>query len=111
MYVEMCENGIFSTSQWKVIQHKRAFLGKPPEPKLRPCSRNENSVNKNKISYGQITKTLSIGLNIHQAETLNTKQKKTMVTNNFRNFYSANSTFLKFSISGAILQVDESTDR
>ena len=72
----MCGNGIFSTSQWKVIQHKRAFLGEPPEPKLRPCSRNEN-----KISYRQITKTVSIGLNIHQAETLNTKQKKIMVRN------------------------------
>ena len=77
----MCGNGIFSTSQWKVIQHKRVFLGEPPEPKLRPCSRNENSVNENKISYRQITKTVSIGLNIHQAETLNTKQKKIMVRN------------------------------
>ena len=34
-----------------------------------------------------------------------------MVRNNSGNFYSANSTFLKFSISGAILQIDESTDR
>ena len=109
--MEMCGNGIFSTSQSKVIQHKRAFLGESPEPKLRPCSRNENSVNESKISYSQITKTLSVGLNIHQAETLNTKQNKVMVTNNFRNFYSANSTFLKFSISRAILQIDESTDR
>ena len=95
----------------KVIQHKRTFLGESPEPKLRPCSRNENSVNENKISYRQITKTVSIGLNIHQAETLNTKQKKIMVRNNFWNFYSADSTYLKFSISGAILQIDESADR
>ena len=107
----MCGNGIFSTSQWKVIQYKRAFLGESPEPKLRPCSRNENSVNENKISYRQITKTVSIGLNIHQADTLNTKQKKIMVRNNFQNFYSAISSFLKFSISGAILQIDESTDK
>ena len=70
-----------------------------------------NSVNESKISYRQITKTLSIGLNIHQADTLNTKQKKIMVRNNFQNFYSAISSFLKFSISGAILQIDESTDR
>ena len=109
--MEICGNGIFSTSQWKVIQHKRAFLGESPKPKFRSCSRNVNSVNENKISYRQITKTVSIGLNIHQAETLNTKQKKIMVRNNFRNFYSANSTFLKFSISGAILLIDKSTDR
>ena len=111
MYVEMCGNGIFSTSHCKVVQHKRAFLGVSPEPKLRPCTRNENSINENKISYRQITKTVSTGLNIHRGETLNTKRKKIMVRNNFRNFYSTNSTFLKFSISGAILQIDESTDR
>ena len=93
------------------MQYKRAFLGESPEPKLRPCSRNENSVNENKISYCQITKTVSIGLNIHQADTLNTKQKKIMVRNNFQNFYSEICTFLKFSISGAILQIDESADR
>ena len=103
----MCGNGIFSTSHYKVIQHKRAFLGESPEPKLRPCSRNENSENENKISHHQISKTVSIDLNIDREETLNTKQKKIMVRNNFRNFYSANSTFLKFSISGAILQIDE----
>ena len=83
--MEICGNGIFSTSQWKVIQHKRAFLGESPELKLRPCSRNENSVNENKIFYCQITKTVSIGLNIYQADTLNTKQKKVMVRN-FWNF-------------------------
>ena len=105
----MCGNGIFSTSHYKVIQHKRAFLGESPEPKLRPCSRNENSENENKISHRQINKTVSIDLNIHRGETLNTKQKKIMVRNNFPNFYSANSTFLKFSISGAILQIHEST--
>ena len=109
--MEMCGNGIFSTSHWKVIQHKRAFLGESPEPKLRPCSRNENSVNENKITYRQIPKTVSIGLNIRRGETPNTKQKKIMVRNDSRNFYSTNSTFLKFSISGAILQIDESTDR
>ena len=108
--METCGNDIFSTSHYKVIQHKRAFLGESPEPKLRPCSRNENSKNENKISHRQISKTVSIDLNIHRGETLNTKQKKIMVRNNFRNFYSANSTFLKFSISGAILQIDESTD-
>ena len=107
----MCGNGIFSTSHYKVNQHKRAFLGESPESKLRSCSRNENSENENKISHRQISKTVSIDLNIHREETLNTKQKKIMVRNNFRNFYSANSTFLKFSISGAILQIDESTDR
>ena len=107
----MCGNGIFSTSQWKVIQYKRAFLGESPEPKLRPCSRNENSVNESKIPYRKITETVSIGLNIHIAEKLNIRQKKIMGRGNFRNFYSVNSTFLKFSISGAILQIDESTDR
>ena len=106
----MCGNGIFSTSEWKLIQHKRAFLWESPEPKFRSCSRNENSVNENKISYCQITKTVSFALNIHQAETLNTKQKKIMVRNNFWNFYWANSTFLKLSMSEATLQIDESTD-
>ena len=72
----MCTNGIFSTSHCTVVRHKSAFLWEPPEPKLRPCSRNENSVNENKISYRQITKTLSIALNIHRGDTLNTKQKK-----------------------------------
>ena len=99
-------------SHYKVIQHKRAFLGESPERKFRPCSRNENSENENKISHRQINKTLSVDLNIHRGETLNTKKKKKiMVRNNFPNFYSANSTFLKFSISGAILQIDKSTDR
>ena len=97
--MEMCGNGIFWTSHCKVIQQKRAFLGDSTEPKLRPCSRNET------------TKTVSVGLNIHRGEPLNTKQKKTMARNNFRHLYSTNSTFLKFSISGAILQIDESTDR
>ena len=72
----MCGNDIFSTSHCKVFHHKRAFLGESPELKLRPCSRNENSVNENKISYRQITKTLSIALTIHRGDTLNTKQKK-----------------------------------
>ena len=107
----MCGNGIFSTSHCKVVHHKRAFLGESPEPKLRPCSRNENSVNENKKYYRQITKTVSIGLNIHRGETLNTKQKKIMVRNNFQNFYSTNSTFLRLTISGALLQIDESTGR
>ena len=107
----MCGNSIFSTSHCKIVQHKRAFLGESPEPKLRPCSQNENSLNENKISYRQITKTVSFGLNIYRGETLNTKQKKIVVRNNFQSFYSTNSTFLKFSISGAILQIDESTDR
>ena len=69
----MCGNDIFWTSHWKVIQHKRAFLGESLEPKLKPCSRNKNSENENKISYCQITITLSIGLNIHPGETPNTK--------------------------------------
>ena len=34
-----------------VIEPKRAFLGKSLETNLRPCSRNKNSVNENKISY------------------------------------------------------------
>ena len=96
-------NDIFSTCYYKVIQHKRAFLGESPEPKLRPCSLNENSKNENKISHRHISKTVSFDLNIHRGEALSTKQKKIMVRNNFQNFYSANSTFLKFSISGAIL--------
>ena len=74
--MEMCGNGIFSTSHSKIIQHKRAFLGESPEQKLRQCSRNENSVNENKITYRQIPKTDSIGLNIRRRETPNTKQKK-----------------------------------
>ena len=82
----MCGNGIFSTSHCKVIQYKRLFLRESPEPKLKPCSRNENSVTENKISYRQITKTASIGLNIHRGEALNIKQKKMMVRNSFRNF-------------------------
>ena len=73
MYVEMCGNGIFSTSHCKVVQHKRAFPGVPPEPKLRPCSRNENSVNENKISYRQITKTVSTDLKYSPRR--NTKHK------------------------------------
>ena len=84
----MCGNGIFSTSHYKVNQHKRSFLGESPQSKLRPCSRNENSENENKIYDGQFSKTVSIDLNIHQGETLNTKQKKIMVRNNFRNFYT-----------------------
>ena len=59
-----------------------------PEPKLRPCSRNENSVNENNITYGQIPKTVSAGLNIRRGETPNTKQTKIMLRNNLRNFYS-----------------------
>ena len=101
--MENCGNDIFSTSHYKVTQHKKAFLGESLEPKLRPCSRNENRENENKIYYHQINKTVSIDLNIHRGETLNTKQNKIMVRNNFRNFHSANSSFLKFSISRAIL--------
>ena len=74
--METCGNDIFSTSYYKVIQHKRAFLGESPEPKLRPCSRNEKSKNKKKISHCQISKPVSIDLNIHEGETLNTKKKK-----------------------------------
>ena len=74
--METCGNDIFSTSHYKVIQHKRAFLGESPEPKLRPCSRNENSKNENKISHRQISKTVLIDLNIHRGETLNMKQKR-----------------------------------
>ena len=79
-------NDIFSTSHYKVIQHKRAFLSESPELKLRPCSRNENSKNEKKISHRQISKTVSIDLNIHRGETLNTKQKKIRVRKNFGNF-------------------------
>ena len=96
-------NGILSRSHFKVIQHQRAFLAGSHDTKLRPCSRNENSLNEHKISYGQIIKTVSIRLNIHRGETLKTKQKKIRVRNNRQNFYSPNSTFLKFSISGAFL--------
>ena len=107
----MCGNCIFPTSQWQVIQHKRALLGESSKPKLRPCSRNEKTENNSKISNRRIPKTVSIALDINQAETLNSKQKKIMVRNNFPNFYWTKSTFLKFSISGAIKQIDESKDR
>ena len=71
-YVEMCVNCIFSTSHCKVIQRKRVFLEESPEPKLKPCSRKENSVIENKIYYREVTKTVPIGLDIHRGETLNT---------------------------------------
>ena len=105
----MCGNGTFSASHYQVIQYKRAFLEESPEPKLRPCSGNENSENEKKMSHRQISKTVSIDLNISRGEILNTKQKKIMVRNNFRNFYSANSTFLKFrelSCKSINLQID-----
>ena len=104
--MEMCEKGIYSTSHWKVIQLKRAFLGESLESKLRPCSQNKKSVNENKKSSVQIYKTVSIGLDIHQGEAPNTKQtKKIMVRNNFWNFYSVSSIFIIFSISGAIFKI------
>ena len=53
----------------------------------------------------------SIGLDISRGKAPNTKQKKVMVRSNFWNFYSANSITIVFPISGAILQIDESTDR
>ena len=109
--MEMCGNGIYSTSHWQVIQLKRAFLGESLEPKLRPCSRNKNSLNENKKSYVQIDKTNSIGSGIHQEEVPNTKQDKIRVRNNIWNFYSVNSIFIIFSVSGVIFQIDESTDR
>ena len=64
---------------------------------------------KNKTSYVQIGKTVSIGLDIHRGEAPNTKQKKIMVRNSVWSFYSASSIFIKFSILGAIFQIDEST--
>ena len=100
--MEMSGNGIFSTSHWKVIQHKKVFLGESPLPKLWLFSRNQNSQNEKKITYHQIPQTVSIRLNIRRGEKPNTKQKKIMVRKNFWNFYSPNSTSLKFSISGAI---------
>ena len=72
--MEMCGNDMYSTSQWNVIQLERAILGEPIESKLRPCSGNKNSINENKISCLQITKTVSIGLNTHRGEGPNTKQ-------------------------------------
>ena len=101
--METCGNDIFLISHYKIIQHKRTFLGESSETKLRPCTRNKNSKNENEISHRQINKTVSIDLNIHRGEKINTKQKTIMVRNNFRNFFSANSTFLKFSIPGANL--------
>ena len=74
--METCGNDIFSTLHYKVIQRKRVFLGESPEPKLRPCSRNEKCKNQNKIFQHQLSKTVSIDLNIHRGDTLNTKQKK-----------------------------------
>ena len=73
--MEICINGIYSTSHWKVIQLKRPFLGKSLEGNLRPCSQNKNSKNENKKSDVQIDKTVTIGLDIHQREVPNTKQK------------------------------------
>ena len=58
------------------MQLKRSFLWERLERKLRSCSRNKNSVNGNKISYLQFTKTVSIGLHIHRGEASNTKQIK-----------------------------------
>ena len=112
MYVEVCRNGIYSTSYWKVIHLESAFLGERLEPKLRPCSQNKNIANENQISYLQIPKTVSIGLNIlHPGEAPNSEQKKVMGENNFWNFYSAASILKIFSILGAISQIDESKDR
>ena len=74
--MEMCGNGIYSTSHWKVTQLKRALLGEPLEPKLRPCFRNKNSVSENKKLYIQIAKTVSIDLNNNWREAPNTKQTK-----------------------------------
>ena len=81
------------------------------EDKKRPCSRNDNNVNENNITYRQIPKTVPIGQNICRGKTPNTKQTKIIVRNNFRNFYSPNSACLKFLISGAILQIDETRER
>ena len=75
MYVEMYGIGIYSTSHWKVNQPKRAFLGESLEPNLRSCSWNTNSLNKKKILL-LVAKTISVGLDIHQGEALNTNQKK-----------------------------------
>ena len=64
----MCRDVAFSASHWKVIQFKRAFLGNSLEPKLKPCSQNNNSVNENKIFYFEIARTASIDLDICQGE-------------------------------------------
>ena len=82
----MCGNGIYSTPHWKVIQLKRAFLGEALESKLRPCSRNENIINENKISYLQIAKTVSNGQNIHRGQASNSKQKKLSSGTTFETF-------------------------
>ena len=111
MWKCVCGNGIYSISHWEVIQLERAFLGEPLESILRPCSRNKNSINENKISYLQVAKAVSIGLNIDRGEAPNSKQTKIKIRNNFWNFYSAVSIFTIFSISGVISQIDESTDR
>ena len=44
-------------------------------------------------------------------EATNTKQKKLMFTGDFWPVHSASFILTKFYISGAILQIDESTDR
>ena len=85
----MCGNGIYSTSHWKVIQPKRAFLGEILEPKLRPCSWNKNSVNENKKLYLQIAKTVSISLDIYWGKALNTKQKNLWLETIFETFIQA----------------------
>ena len=107
----MCGNSIFSTSHWKVIQLRSVFLGDLLEPNLRPCSWNNNRVNENQKYFFQIAKIASIGLDISRGKAPNTRQKKVMVRSNFWNFYSANSITIVFPISGAIFQIDESTDR
>ena len=82
----MCGNGIYSTPHWKVIQLERAFLGEAMKLKLRPCSRNENIINENKISYLQIAKTVSTGWNIQREEAPNSKQKKLSSETTFETF-------------------------
>ena len=109
--MEMCGNGVWSTSHWKVVQLKRAFWGESLEPNLRPCSRNKNSVNENKKSYPQIAKTLSVGLYIHQGEVQNTKQNEKLWSETIFETFSVSFILIIFSISGAIPQIDEFIDR
>ena len=107
----MCGNGIYSTSYWKDIQPKRAFLWESLEPNLRPCSRNKNRISETKISSLPVAKTISIGLEIYQGILTNKNQKKSYGWTQFLKLFLASSILVIFSISGVISQTDESTDR
>ena len=57
-----------------------------------------------------MAKTISIGLDVHQGEAQNTKQKKVMFKISFWNFFSTSSILIRFPLLGVISQINESTD-